>query len=302
MAEKSFLKLHCPSKNRYYGATIEKNARGRWEVTDVVPMTETEAKPLVSMVEQDYFETRSTLLPCQYESTRRICSCGRVPCPGPKQTVFQCVYCNKLEVSYDNDLSGTGLREGETLKLAQGQEVKIAVGGKNLEAIEVNVGWDPARGGPNMDIDSSVVLFSSQGSSEELIYFGNKDDYSGAIHHHGDDLYGTSSSDVDEIIDVNLARLPRNYDRIAVIINIFSAESRNQTFGSVSNLFMRIVDPRTKRPLCDYQVNHNIRNDHGIIIGVFSRSGSGWKFKAAGNASRPSSVDDLADTAKRLYR
>lgn len=301
MAEKSFLKFYCPVKNVYYGASLEKSG-SRWEIVDFIPMKPEEAKPLASLVEQDYFETRKTLLPCQYDNTRRVCSSSRVVCPSTNNYNFQCIYCNKLQISYDNDLSGTSLKEGQTLMLAQGQEVKIAVGGKNIDRIEVNVGWDPARGGPNMDIDSSVVLYSGQTGKYELVYFGNKDDKHFTIHHHGDDLYGDSSQDVDEIVDVNLRDIPSEYDHIAIIINIYDAIERHQNFGKVNNLFMRVLDASNKRALCDYKVTHNIQYDTGIVIGVFSRSGSGWKFKAAGNTSKPNSVHDLAQLAINTYK
>ena len=301
MAEKSFLKFYCPVKNIYYGASLEKSG-SRWEVVDFIPMKPEEAKPLISLVEQDYFETRKTLLPCQYENTRRVCSSSRVICPSSNKYNFQCIYCNKLQISYDNDLSGTSLKEGQTLMLAQGQEVKIAIGGKNIDKIEVNVGWDPAEGGPNMDIDSSVVLYNGATEHYELVYFGNKEDSNRTIYHHGDDLYGNSSTDVDEIVDVNLKNIPSQYDHIAVIINIYEAKEKRQNFGKVNNLFMRILDSSNKKALCDYQVTHNIQNDTGIIIGVFSRSGGGWKFKAAGISSRPNSVQDLAQTAIKKYK
>lgn len=302
MAEKSFLKLYCPVKRLYYGATLEK-VGSRWEVCDFIPLTEAQAKPVASLVEQTYFDTKKNLLPCQYENTRRICSSSLVKCPSSNKYNYQCIYCKKMQISYDSDLSGTSLKEGETLKLAQGQEVKIAFGGKNIDKIEVNVGWDPAISGSNMDIDSSVILYNAQSRDDyELVYYCNTTDDNDTVYHHGDDVVGDSSDDVDEIIDVNLKEIAYHYDHIAVVVNIFNADSKGQDFGQVRNLFMRILDANTRKSICDYQVSHNIRNQHGIILGLFSKSGTGWKFKAIGDASRPDCVESYAEDIIKRYK
>ena len=300
MAEKSFLKGYCPKHNRYFGMTLEKY-NGRWEVVDFIPLSKEEAKVLPSLVEQSSFETHKNLLPCKY-SGRTIRSCSRIECPrDSKQYSFQCVYCNKMELDYGSDLSGTQYKEGDTITLSQGQEVKIALGGKDLEAIELNVGWDPTYGSKNMDIDSSIFLFKDS-VINETVYFGRKEDSAGSVLHHGDNLTGepvNGQSDVDEVIDVNLKKVPQKYNNIAVIINIYNCMDRNQNFGTVKNLFIRLYDKKTRKKICDYQIGHNISNKTGLVIGLLSRSGSGWKFKASGDAYY---VKDIAELCQEILR
>lgn len=300
MAEKSFLKGYCPKHNRYFGMTLEKY-NGRWEVVDFIPLSKEEAKVLPSLVEQPSFETHSNLLPCKYGG-RTIRSNSRIECPrDPKKYSFQCIYCNKMQLDYESDLTGTQFKEGDTITLSQGQEIKIALGGRDLEAIELNVGWDPAFSSTNMDIDSSIFLYKDS-AHQETVYFGRKDDNAGSVHHHGDNLTGepvNGQSDVDEIIDVNLKKVPQSYDKIAVIINIYNCYDRNQNFGQVRNLFIRLFDKKTRRKLCDYQVGHNISDKTGLVIGLLTRSGTGWKFKASGEAYRVKNIDELCSVLLR---
>ena len=206
-----------------------------------------------------------------------------------------------MELDYGSDLSGTQYKEGDTITLSQGQEVKIALGGKDLEAIELNVGWDPTYGSKNMDIDSSIFLFKDS-VTNETVYFGRKEDSAGSVLHHGDNLTGepvNGQSDVDEVIDVNLKKVPQKYNNIAVIINIYNCMDRNQNFGTVKNLFIRLYDKKTRKKICDYQVGHNISNKTGLVIGLLSRSGSGWKFKASGDAYY---VKDIAELCQEILR
>ena len=209
-----------------------------------------------------------------------------------------------MELSYEADIEGSGLREGDTIKLSQGQEVKIAIGGRALEEIELNVGWDPVSSGQNMDIDSSVMLFNRQGGDLETVYFGMLEDEARSVKHHGDNLTGepiNGQSDVDESIDVILKKVPLKYDQLAIVINIYNCYSRGQNFGMVRNLFIRLYDKKSHKKLCDYQVSHNISSATALVIGLVQRKGSGWTFKALGDISRAGDLNDLADEVMNKY-
>ena len=304
MGEKSFLKGYCPKQNRYWGMTLEKFG-GRWEIVDVIPLTPEQARVTASLVEQPSFSVHNNLQACRYDQRagRVIQSSDRVPCPrDPRAYSFHCIYCKHMELSYEADLSGGDYREGDTIKLSQGQEIKIAVGGRSLEEIEVNVGWDPVGYGSNMDIDSSVVLFG--GSNCELVYFGQKEDAVKSVIHHGDNLTGApinGQGDVDEAIDIKLNKIQSKYDKIAIIINIYDCRDRHQNFGQVKNLFIRLYDKKSHKKICDYQVSHNIDRATGLVIGLVQKKAGGWTFKAVGDTSSAESVSELRDEVCRRY-
>ena len=300
MGEKSFLKGYCPKQNKYFGMTLEKE-NSRWVVTDFYPMSLDEGKAAISLVEQDYFESRRTLLPCRYSNSRRICSCSSIPCPQGSKHNHQCLYCFRLKISYENDLSSSSYREGEVIRLSQGQEIKIQMGGRNLEHVELNVGWDPVSQGSNMDVDSSIYLYSQ--GVDELIYFGNLKSDDGSVIHHGDNLTGESSgqSDVDEIIDVKLDRISSKYGKIAVVLNIYKAYERGQRLTSIKNLFIRLFDKKSRKQLFSYQIGSGERGSTSIVIGVFTRCGSGWSFKAVGKSYDVPDIDSLCSIVERTY-
>ena len=294
MGEKSFLKGYCPRQNRYWGMTLEKFG-GRWEIVDVIPLTPEQARVTASQVEQPSFSVHNNLQACRYDQRagRIIQSSDRVPCPrDPKAYSFHCIYCKHMELSYDADTSG--YREGETIKLSQGQEIRIASGGRSLEEIELNVGWDPDEDYGAIDIDSSVLLYKNRHQSSELVCYYNLNDRSRSVIHHGDNVTGepvNGQSDVDEVIDINLKKVPGSYDKLAILINVFSGE----TFGVINNVFIRLYDKRTHKKICDYQISKNIDDDRGLVIGLVQRKADGWTFKATADAIESDDLDDLVD-------
>ena len=58
--------------------------------------------------------------------------------------------------------------------------------------------------------------------------------------HQGDNLTGAGDGDDEQII-VDLLRIPQEYDRIVIVVNIYKAVQRNQHFGMIENAFIRIV-------------------------------------------------------------
>ena len=75
----------------------------------------------------------------------------------------------------------------------------------------------------------------------DVVYFGNLVHKSGTVRHMGDNLTGEGEGD-DEQILIELSRVPQEYDKIVIVVNIYSAVQRKQHFGMIKNAFIRIVD------------------------------------------------------------
>ncbi len=81
----------------------------------------------------------------------------------------------------------------------------------------------------------------------------------------GDNLTGAGEGD-DEQIVVDLARVPAEYDRIVLVVNIYQAVQRRQHFGMIQNAFIRIVDARNNQ-----ETRHKIfwANSHSINAKIY---------------------------------
>lgn len=299
MRNTKFIKGHC-SKNGQYVALEVKQFGSEWKVVDMTLMSDSDARLLASEVTQDSLKTNDSLLACPVCGNRKVggCSCtfkaGK--CPEKNTYNFKCIYCKHMEVDYSAaDISGG--REGEIIRLAQGQEVKIcARNGQKLSQLYVGVGWDPAFGASNLDLDSSVVLTGPGLVKKDIVYFSRLEHPSGAVIHHGDNLTGEAKAgaDDDENISVFLDKVPANIKELYFVLNIYDCKNRRQKLGGVKNMYIRIYDYVTKKALFEYQVSSDISDKTAIIIGKVSRGVDGWKFKAIGKGSYALDVGSLA--------
>lgn len=303
MAESKFLKACCSKTGRYFGLEV-KQYGGEWKVVNMIDLSDEEARLMTSSVKQPSFVTNTNLLPCSSCHGRKVggCSCAKkkIRCARNMKYEFQCIYCNELKIDYSMPTrADVGSLAGKTIRLSQGQEVKIQFSDdKPLSKIYVGVGWDPARIGAKIDVDSSVVVFGRSGG--ELVYFGNVAHPSGAVIHHGDNLTGADLANRDdENISVFLDKVPADRDQIYFILNIYDCVARKQKFDIINNLYIRIYDPDSKKALIEYRVTGNFSHDTGLIIGKAFRSQGGWMFRAIGQGSKAVNVNDLARKAIR---
>jgi tellurium resistance protein TerD len=77
------------------------------------------------------------------------------------------------------------------INLTKGQRVDVT-----LKNICVGLGWDPATGGMDFDLDASAFMIGSNGkclSEDFFVYYNNPKSKDGAVESSGDDRTGGSS-------------------------------------------------------------------------------------------------------------
>ncbi len=298
MENAKILKAVCRKTNKHFGLEI-KQFGSSWRVVNFIPLSTAEANVITSEIRQTSFSTNENLRACASCGSRVVGSCDcaqkRYNCNRSNEFNFQCIYCKNLEIDYSAPILGSGQREGDVIHLSQGQVVKISSGGRPLSKIYVGVGWDPVRQGYNMDIDSSVVV--AGGYEREVVYFGDLAHPSGCVIHHGDNLTGEDKYDSndDENITVFLNKVPANRDRLIFVLNIYECLERNQQFGDVRNMYIRLYDPDSRRMLVEYRINGNMQNFTALVVGMAYRQGNEWMFKAIGTGSYAADIGELAD-------
>ena len=316
MENSKFIKAKCKKTKRYYGLEI-KQFFGKWKVVNMIDLSDKEAAVISSEIKQDVFESNDNLIACTSCGNRRVggCNCAKRKhqCSKNMKYCFDCLYCDELEIDYSLPERDESLgKEGETIKLSQGQVVQIRYAdNRPLSKIFVGVGWDPASGSSaNIDVDSSVIVMSKDNFDFEndLIYFNHLTHSSGCVVHYGDNLtgdndyLGIANSTDDENISVFLNKVPENRDRLIFVLNIYDCVERQQTFGIIKNLYLRLYDPDSKKVMVEYKVNGNFNNDTGLIIGMAFRKDGKWYFKAIGKGSKAKQLGDLAYECLVKYR
>lgn len=189
-----------------------------------------------------------------------------------------------------------------SVSLQKGQKVSLTKENAGLTSVMVALGWDEAerkRGlfSPKpepIDCDASAFLLTNGkvARKEDVVYFGNLTHMSGAVRHMGDNLTGEGNGD-DEQIFVDLQNVPADYDRIAIVVNIYQCEQRRQHFGMIKNAYIRIMDGKNGKELCRYNLTDDYSNMTAMIFGEVYRHGSEWKFNAVGQGTTDAGINEL---------
>ena len=200
-----------------------------------------------------------------------------------------------------------------SVNLQKGQKVSLskvgltAGAGGGLSSIVVGLGWDEAKqassglfGGlfgrtQDFDCDASAILLRNGRlvSKTDVVYFNNLKHFTGAVKHMGDNLTGGGDGD-DEQIFIDLNRIPAEYDRIVIVVNIYQAYSRNQHFGMINNAFIRLVNMSNGQEMLRYNLTENYSSMTAMIFGEIYRHNGEWKFNAVGAGTKDGSIGDLA--------
>jgi len=196
-----------------------------------------------------------------------------------------------------------------SVTLQKGQKVSLSKGNPGLSKIVVGLGWDEAQpkfgggifgglfAGATQDIDCDATAFLLKNGrltdSKDVVYFGNLTHYTGAVQHMGDNLTGAGEGD-DEQIVIDLQRVPQQYDKIVIVVNIYSAYKRHQHFGMIQNAFIRIVNAANGQEMLKYNLSENYNGMTAMIFGEIYRYNGEWKFGAVGSGTNDGSISDLA--------
>ena len=142
------------------------------------------------------------------------------------------------------------------------------------------------------DTGTVRAVVSAFTTKNDVVYFGNLTHKSGTVRHMGDNLTGDGDGD-DEQILIELSRVPQEYDKIVIVVNIYSAVQRKQHFGMIRNAFIRIVDGSTNKEMCKYDLTENYSGMTAMIFGEIYRHNGEWKFGAIGQGTKDTSIGDL---------
>lgn len=190
--------------------------------------------------------------------------------------------------------------------LSKGGKVSLAkaaqeAGLSSLQEVVIGLGWDVAKkrgffgGGQSIDCDASAFVLTNGriASKDDIVYFNHLTHRSGAVRHMGDNLTGDGDGDDEQII-INLKSLPKKYDGVAVVVNIYRAEAKKQDFGMIRNAFIRICDNKTGKELVRYNLSDDYAGKTAMVFGRLYLHNGEWKFDAIGQGTNDGSVTELA--------
>jgi tellurium resistance protein TerD len=171
------------------------------------------------------------------------------------------------------------------ISLQKGGNVNLSKEAPGLAKMTVGLGWDTrATDGAAFDLDGAVFLLNSSGkvrSDADFIFYNNLKSADGSIVHSGDNLTGAGDGD-DESVNIDLANVPADIDKIVLAVTIHDGEARRQNFGMVGKAFIRCVNAAGGTEIARYDLSEDGSTEAAMIFGEVYRNGADWKFRAIG--------------------
>ncbi len=171
------------------------------------------------------------------------------------------------------------------VSLGKGGNVSLNKEEPGLNKILIGLGWDVrATDGGDFDLDASLFMLSGSGkvrNDNDFIFYNNLRSSDGSIEHTGDNRTGAGDGD-DEMIKVDLQRVPSDIDKLVLGVTIHDADAKRQNFGMIGSAFIRIVNQDNNREIVRYDLSEDMSIETAMLFGEVYRHGGEWKFRAVG--------------------
>lgn len=174
-----------------------------------------------------------------------------------------------------------------SISLTKGDTISLMKQQPGLKKVFVGAGWDMSDSGKTMDADLSVFALNDSLKSarqKDFVYFGNKSNTNNSIEHSSDNLTGEGDGD-DEVININLDKLPADITTIDVVLTIYDAAAKGQDLSQLSNAFVRIVNAENTQEIAKFEIGKGMHGDT-LAFGKLTKDSDGWHFKADGPTSK----------------
>ncbi|EKN43935.1 MULTISPECIES: TerD family protein [Pseudomonas] len=171
------------------------------------------------------------------------------------------------------------------LTLQKGGNLSLSKTDPTLTNVLIGLGWDPrATDGQDFDLDASAFLLGANGkvrSEADFIFYNQLKSADGSVEHTGDNRTGAGDGD-DEVVKVDLARVPADVDKIVFVVTIHEADARKQNFGQVGGSFIRVVNEKSSAEVVRYDLAEDASTETAMVFAELYRNAGEWKFRAIG--------------------
>ena len=175
------------------------------------------------------------------------------------------------------------------VSLQKGQRVSLEKVAPGLVAGFIGLGWDvkSTDTGYDFDLDASAFLLGANEkliSDDHFVFYNNSTspDSDKSVQHMGDNRTGEGEGD-DEVIVVDLRKIPAEVQKIAITVTIHEADKRGQNFGQVRNAYVRLVDVQTKNEVLRYDLQEDYSIETALIMAELYRKNGQWRVNAVGS-------------------
>lgn len=171
------------------------------------------------------------------------------------------------------------------ISLSKGGNVSLTKAAPGMKKLQVGLGWDlRVTDGAAFDLDAVLFAVKNDGkvrSDSDFVFYNARSWEGGIIEHLGDNTTGDAEGD-DEVMVLQLDKIPAEIDKAIVAVTIHDAEARKQNFGMVSKAYVRVINKDDNSEIARYDLSEDASTETAMIFGEVYRNGAEWKFRAVG--------------------
>jgi tellurium resistance protein TerD len=171
------------------------------------------------------------------------------------------------------------------ISLTKGGNVNLSKEAPSMQRAIIGLGWDArSTDGSPFDLDASAFMLKADDKvrgDTDFIFYNQAKSTDGSLEHMGDNRTGAGEGD-DEVLRVDLSRVPAEVQKVAFTATIHEADVRRQNFGMVRRAYIRIVNEGDGKEIARYDLSEDASTEAAMIFGELYRQGSDWKFRAVG--------------------
>lgn len=162
----------------------------------------------------------------------------------------------------------------------------------SIKEVAMGLGWDAG-----CDVDGSVVLFDGSHQLLDTIWYRQLVSRDSSVIHSGDDTTGEGGGD-DEVIKVDLARLNGRVHHLLFVVCVYTA---GMNFSQVRSAYVRMMHGKKKHKghvLARFNLSE--RSGNAMLMGLLSRRGAFWNFRALGHAAQGRTIMQVIGVPQNL--
>ena len=171
------------------------------------------------------------------------------------------------------------------VSLSKGGNVSLTKEAPGMTRAVIGLGWDAnSFTGSEFDLDAQAIMVGANGKVPNdgfFVFFNQLKSPEGSVEHTGDNRTGEGEGD-DEVINVDLAAVPAEIEKVVFTVAIYDADTRKQSFGQVRNGFIRVVNADSNAEVARYDLTEDASTETAMVFGELYRAGTDWKFRAVG--------------------
>lgn len=175
-----------------------------------------------------------------------------------------------------------------SMKVLRGQKISLNQKSLSLSKLIVALDWE-VKGDFNkrLELDTSIFMVNKNNTTLErdFIFYSNIKSTQGEVTLKSDHNSNLKSG-YDEVVQLDLTKVPLNIQKLAFAVTIYEGEERSEAFKNILNAYFRLIDTDTKKEILNYKFDDQLSNETAIVVAEIYRYKGDWKINCIGGGFR----------------